>query len=66
MEVRIDAKATSAKFDEKCISRSAWARSKYLNPATFYLRLNGRLKITPTIAGLLEADGLLVMEADAK
>lgn len=58
--MEIDVKATNAKFDEKCISRSAWARSKCINPATFYQRLNGQLQITPQIAKLLEADGLLV------
>lgn len=56
----IDVKATNAKFDEKCISRSAWARSKGINPAVFYQRLHGHLKMPDHIIKLLEADGLLV------
>lgn len=60
MVPEIDVKATNAKFDERCIARSAWARSKGLNPATFYQRLNGHLGITPEIAELLRKEGLLV------
>jgi hypothetical protein len=56
----IDLKATNDMFDTRCISRSAWARSKGINPATFYQRLNGSLKITPEIATLLKNDNLLV------
>ena len=56
----IDVAATRARFDEKCINISAWARSKGLNQATFYQRLSGQLAITPDIADLLRADGLLV------
>ena len=59
-EKTIDVKATNAMFDEKCISRGAWARSKGINQATFYQRLGGHLAITPEIADLLRADGLLV------
>lgn len=56
----IDVKATNAMFDTKCISRSAWARSKNINPAVFYQRLSGHLGIPDTIRDLLRADGLLV------
>lgn len=56
----IDIQATNAKFDELCISRSAWARKHLINPAVFYQRLSGQLKITPEIAALLRADNILV------
>lgn len=58
--MEIDIKATNARFDERCIVRSAWARSKGLNPATFYHRLCGNLLMPDTIKELLRADGLLV------
>lgn len=58
--MEIDVKATNAMFDTRCISRSAWARSKNINPAVFYQRLNGHLKIPDTIRELLKADNLLV------
>lgn len=56
----IDIKATNEMFDTKCISRSAWARSKSINPAVFYQRLNGKLKMPDTIKALLKTDGILV------
>ena len=56
----IDIKATNARFDERCISRAAWARSKCINPATFYMRLNGQMGMPDHIAELLKEDGLLV------
>ena len=59
-ETMIDVKATNAMFDKKNINRAGWARSRGLNQATFYQRLNGHLAITPEIAELLRADGLLV------
>ncbi len=59
-EKTIDVKATNAMFDEKCISRSAWGRKHGLNVAVLHQRLNGHLAITPDIANLLRADGLLV------